>query len=78
MTWFFLTWLRTGGGCCCCCWPCIWTIVAVVAIEEGLKWDAVVEVIPLNARSSSSRSVVLWIVVGAMVDAATLLVAANM
>ena len=49
-------------------------------MEEGLKWDAVVEVIPLNARSSSSRSVVLTIVVGAMVDdvAGMLLVAASM
>ena len=50
-------------------------------MEEGLKWDAaVVEVIPLNGRSSSSRSVVLTIVVGAMVDdvAGMLFVAANM
>ena len=54
--------------------------MAVVAIEEGLKWDAVVEVIPLNARSSSSRSVVLTIVFGAMVDdvEGMLLVAASM
>jgi hypothetical protein len=50
-------------------------------MEEGLKWDAVVEVIPLNGRSSSSRSVVLITVVeGAMVDdvAGMLLVAASM
>jgi len=55
--------------------------VAVVAIDEGLKWEAVVEVMPLNARSSSSTSVVLMIVVGgAMVDevAGILLVAASM
>ena len=54
-------------------------MVAVVAIEDGLKWDAVVEVIPLKARSSSSKSVVLKTVVGARVDdvVGMLLVAAN-